>query len=86
MPAPRHPQRARQPTKRISPPPGLGQAAQQLNVRRIRVRALIQRGCLPAVQVGGRWIIREEDVALVEDRKPGYPAGQPRKRDPGNTP
>ena len=57
------------------------QAAERLGISSRRVAALITAGKLPANQFGGSWMIREADLALVADRKPGRPkkAGEAEK-------
>ncbi len=50
------------------------QAADKLGVHRSRVHALIQAGRLPAQKFGNVYMIREEDLKLVEERKVGRPA------------
>lgn len=52
------------------------QAAEVLGVSERRVRALIAGGKLLAQRVGRDYVIRQEDIALVGDRKPGRPAKQ----------
>lgn len=49
------------------------QAAERLGVSEGRVRALILAGRLPAEKFGKAHMIREENLKLVEDRKPGRP-------------
>ena len=49
------------------------EAAQKLGVSADRVRQLIKVGRLPAQQFGRDYLIRESDLALVADRKPGRP-------------
>jgi excisionase family DNA binding protein len=49
------------------------QAAERLGVSEGRVRALILAGRLPAQKFGKAHMIREQDLKLVEDRKPGRP-------------
>jgi excisionase family DNA binding protein len=49
------------------------QAAERLGISPRRVAALITAGKLPATQFGGSWMIQEEHLALVADRKPGRP-------------
>ncbi|MGC0271727.1 helix-turn-helix domain-containing protein [Pseudactinotalea sp. Z1739] len=39
-----------------------GQAASLLGIGERAVRQAIQRGRLPAVRVGGRWVIEREDL------------------------
>jgi excisionase family DNA binding protein len=50
------------------------EAAKELGVTTIRVRALISAGRLPALQIGRDWIIRRSDLDLVRVRKPGRPS------------
>ena len=50
------------------------EAAKELGVTTIRVRALIRDGRLPAQKIGRDWIIRRVDLDLVRVRKPGRPA------------
>ena len=53
------------------------EAADRLGVVASRVRAMIQAGRLPAKKYGRDWLIEEEDLKLVEDRKPGRPPKNP---------
>jgi excisionase family DNA binding protein len=48
-------------------------AAEKLGVHRSRVHALIQAGRLPAEKFGNVYMIKESDLRLVEERKPGRP-------------
>lgn len=48
-------------------------AADKLGVHRSRIHALIQSGRLPAEKFGNVYMIKESDLRLVEDRKPGRP-------------
>ena len=50
---------------------GTKQAATALGVSPRRVLALIEAGRLPAKKIGRDWIIEEQDLDLVRDRKPG---------------
>jgi excisionase family DNA binding protein len=50
------------------------QAAEKLGVSVLRVQQLIWNKRLPAQKIGRDYIINEEDLKLVEDRKPGRPA------------
>jgi excisionase family DNA binding protein len=52
------------------------QAAEILGVHHSRVRVLIKEKRLPAQKIGGAWIIKEKDLELVKDRKPGRPKKQ----------
>lgn len=49
------------------------EAAAQLGVHRTRVHVLIHEGRLPAERFGRAYMIKESDLKLVEDRKPGRP-------------
>ena len=50
------------------------EAAKELGVTSIRVRALISAGRLPAQKIGRDWIIHRSDLDLVRVRKPGRPS------------
>lgn len=50
------------------------EVAKRLNVSLRRVRALIEAGKLPSQQLGRDHLIKESDLKLVKDRKPGRPA------------
>lgn len=49
------------------------EAAEKLGVHRTRVQVLIRTGRLPALLIGGTYVIEEKDLALVADRRPGRP-------------
>jgi excisionase family DNA binding protein len=49
------------------------QAAKCLGVTTNRVRVLIREGRLPAEKFGPVYVIKESDLKLVKDRKPGRP-------------
>lgn len=49
------------------------QAADRLGVTPARVRVLIREGRLPAQSFGRAHMIDEDDLKLVEDRRPGRP-------------
>lgn len=49
------------------------EVAERLGVTQSRVRALIQSGRLPSQQYGRDHLIKESDLKLVQDRKPGRP-------------
>jgi excisionase family DNA binding protein len=49
------------------------EASERLGVHRTRVNVLIREGRLPAQRLGRAYMIRETDLKLVEDRKPGRP-------------
>jgi excisionase family DNA binding protein len=50
------------------------EVAERLGVSVRRVQALIKAGRLPSQQFGRDHVIKESDVRLVEDRKPGRPS------------
>lgn len=49
------------------------EAAERLGITVTRVQQLILAGRLPAEKKGRDYFIKEEDLKLVEDRKPGRP-------------
>lgn len=49
------------------------EAAAALGVSVRRVRALVKAGRLPAVKFGRDWLIKQSDLAAIQDRKPGRP-------------
>ena len=49
------------------------QAAERLGVSIGRIHQLINEGRLPAEKLGRDYVIREEDLKLVEGRKVGRP-------------
>lgn len=50
------------------------QVAEQLGISIRRVQAMVKAGRLPAERFGRALMIREGDLYLVADRKPGRPA------------
>jgi excisionase family DNA binding protein len=56
------------------------EAAARLGVSKRRVIALIEAGRLPAERFGNAYVIKESDLKLVEDRKPGRPPKQASKK------
>jgi excisionase family DNA binding protein len=52
------------------------EVAERLGVTQQRVQAMIKDGRLPAQKMGRDWFVNEEDLKLVEDRKPGRPPKQ----------
>ena len=56
------------------------EAAERLGVTAIRVRQLISEGRLPAEKFGRDYMIKQEDLRLVEDRKPGRPSKETGKK------
>ena len=55
------------------------EVAEKLGVSVQRVQAMVKAGRLPAQMIGGTYIIKESDLKLVEDRKPGRPPKQTSK-------
>ena len=49
------------------------QAAEQLNVTPIRIRAMIRDGRLKAEKMGRDYVIKESALEFVRNRKPGRP-------------
>jgi excisionase family DNA binding protein len=52
------------------------EVAERLGISTRRVLALIKDGRLPSQQFGRDHLIKESDLKLVEDRKPGRPPKQ----------
>jgi len=50
-----------------------GEVAARLGVTIKRIQAMIRDGRLPAEKMGRDYFIKEDDLILVEDRKPGRP-------------
>ena len=49
------------------------EVAEKLGVSVLRVQQLIWNGRLPAEKLGRDYVIKEDDIKLVADRKPGRP-------------
>jgi excisionase family DNA binding protein len=49
------------------------EVAERLGVHRSRVHALIAAGRLPAQKYGNVYLVKESDLKLVAERKPGRP-------------
>jgi len=47
------------------------EASEKLGVSVRRVQAMITDGSLPATKLGRDYVIKESDLELVKDRKPG---------------
>lgn len=58
------------------------EAAKVLGVTQARVRQMILAEQLPAEKFGRDLMIREADLALVADRKPGRPKNEPAEAEP----
>lgn len=54
------------------------EAATRLGIHQTRVQVLIREKRLPAQMLGGTYLIDENDLKLVADRKPGRPPKQSR--------
>ena len=50
------------------------ETADKLGVSVRRVQAMITDGSLPASKLGRDYVIKESDLEVVKDRKPGRPA------------
>lgn len=50
------------------------EAAERLGISLARVQQLIWKGRLPAQKIGRDYVINEDDLKLVADRRPGRPA------------
>jgi excisionase family DNA binding protein len=50
------------------------EAADKLGVSLRRVQALITSGRLPAQKIGNSYVVNEQDLELVRERKSGRPA------------
>ena len=55
------------------------EAAERLGVHITRVQVLIREGRLPAQRIGRTYVVNEDDLKLVEDRRPGRPKKQAAK-------
>jgi excisionase family DNA binding protein len=58
----------------------VSQAAEKLGISRWRINQLINSGRLPAQKVGRAYVVKESDLKLIEDRKPGRPSKEKNKR------
>jgi excisionase family DNA binding protein len=56
------------------------EAARRLGISARRVLALIQSGSLPSSRLGRAHVIKETDLKLVEERKPGRPPSKESKK------
>ena len=56
------------------------EAAEKLSVSVRRVNALINSGNLPSERIGRSHVIKESDLKLVKDRKPGRPPKEKSKK------
>lgn len=52
----------------------VSEAAEKLGISRWRINQLINEKRLPAKKIGRAYVIKESDLALVKDRKPGRPS------------
>lgn len=51
----------------------VSEAAEKLGISRWRINQLINQGRLPAQKIGRAYVVKELDLDLVKDRKPGRP-------------
>jgi len=56
------------------------ETADKLGVSVRRVQAMITDGSLPASKLGRDYVIKESDLEVVKDRKPGRPAKENSKK------
>ncbi len=56
------------------------ETAEKLGVSVRRVQAMITSGNLPATKLGRDYVVKESDLLLVEDRKPGRPSKEQSKK------
>jgi excisionase family DNA binding protein len=56
------------------------EVAERLGITVPRVHALIKAGRLPVQRFGRAYMIKEGDLKLVQDRKPGRPAQKASKK------
>lgn len=56
------------------------EAAEKLGISVLRVQQLIWQKRLPAQKIGRDYVIKESDLKLVADRKPGRPAKNKTKK------
>jgi excisionase family DNA binding protein len=59
------------------------EVAARLNISLRRVRQLIEAGRLPSKQFGRDHLVKESDLKLVENRKPGRPRKEHTKKSKG---
>jgi excisionase family DNA binding protein len=57
----------------------VSEAAAKLDISRWRINQLITGGRLPAQKVGRAYVIKESDLELVKERKPGRPTKEKAK-------
>lgn len=62
------------------------EAAKRLGVSVLRVQQLIWDGRLPAQKIGRDYTINEDDLKLVQNRKPGRPPKTKNTRGPQSKP
>ena len=61
-------------------------ASEKLGLSIRRVQALITSGRLPAEKIGNSYVVREQNLKLVEDRPTGRPAKQAEYKNGENKP
>jgi excisionase family DNA binding protein len=55
------------------------QVAERLGITIRRIQALVTSGRLPANKFGRDYLIKEADLKLIKNRKPGRPKGKAKK-------
>jgi excisionase family DNA binding protein len=58
----------------------VSEAAEKLKISRWRINQLINNGRLPAQKVGRAYVVKESDLELVKDRRPGRPPKDPKDK------
>ena len=58
----------------------VAEAAEKLGVTRARVNQFISENRLPAQRIGRSFVIKENDLVLIENRKTGRPAKAEEKK------
>jgi len=59
----------------------VAEAAKRLGVSARRVQQLVKSGRLPADEFGGAFVIKEKDLELVANRRPGRPLSERKNRE-----
>jgi excisionase family DNA binding protein len=57
------------------------EAAKRLGISVRRVQQLVRAGRLPAEEFGGAFVIKEKDLELVANRRPGRPSSVQKNQD-----
>lgn len=51
----------------------LKEAADKIGLSRQRILKLVATNQLPATKIGSYWVVKESDLSLIHERKPGRP-------------